>query len=72
VEGRNPDQQKPFCILPSAFCLGSGFRLGFAQAGNAVALFPLTAFLEQFRAFETLENVPFTAQFGRRAQTPML
>jgi hypothetical protein len=48
------------------------FGLGFAQAGDAVAVFPLTAFLEQFRAFKTLEHIPFAAQHGGRAQTSML
>jgi hypothetical protein len=48
------------------------FRLGFAQAGDAVALFPLAAFFEQFRALKTLEHIPFAAQSGSRAQTPML
>jgi hypothetical protein len=51
---------------------GSGFPFGLAQAGDAVALFPLAALLEQFQALETLQNVPFSAQGGRRAQTSML
>jgi hypothetical protein len=32
----------------------------------------LAAFLEQFRALKTLEHIPFAAQSGSRAQTPML
>jgi hypothetical protein len=52
--------------------LKSGFRLGFAQAGNPVSVFPLAAFLEQFRALKTLEHIPFAAQSGSRAQTTML
>ena len=49
-----------------------GVRLGLAETGDAVALFPLAAFLEQFRALKTLEHIPFAAQRGSRAQTPML
>jgi len=48
------------------------FAFGLAQAGNAVAGFPLTAFLEQFQALKALEHVSFTAQGGGGAQTPML
>jgi len=48
------------------------FRLGLPQTRNAVPILPLTAFLEQFRALKTLEHIPFAAQCGSRAQTPML
>lgn len=47
-------------------------RLGLAQTGDPVAIFPLAAFLEQFGAFETLEHIPFSAESGRCAQTAML
>jgi hypothetical protein len=50
----------------------SGFRLGLTETGNPVAVLPLAAFLEQFRALKTLEHIPFAAQRGSRAQTPML
>lgn len=49
-----------------------GFALGLAQAGDAVAFLPLTAFLEYFEAFEPLEDVAFTAQSRGRAQAAML
>jgi hypothetical protein len=52
--------------------IGLGFRLGFAQAGNAIAFFPLTPFLEQLRPLKSFKNVPFAAQGGRRAQASML
>ena len=47
-------------------------RLGLAQAGNAVARFPLIALLEQLDSLKTLEHIPFAAQCGGRAQTAML
>jgi hypothetical protein len=50
----------------------SGVRLGLTETRNAVAVFPLAAFLEQFRALKTLEHISFAAQRGSRAQTPML
>ena len=50
----------------------SGFPFGLAQAGDPLALFPLAAFLEQFQALEALQDIPFAAQRGSRAQTPML
>jgi hypothetical protein len=50
----------------------SGVRLGFAETRDAVALFPLAAFLEDFRAFKTLEDIALAAQGGRRAETAML
>ena len=46
--------------------------LGFAEAGDAVAVLPLAAFLEQFDALEALENIALAAEGGRRAQTAML
>jgi hypothetical protein len=52
--------------------LKSGFRLGLPETGDPIAVFPLTAFLEQFRALKTLEHISFAAQRGSRAQTPML
>jgi hypothetical protein len=49
-----------------------GFAFGFAQAGDAVAVFPLTAFLKQLNAFEALEHIAFAAQGGCGAETPVL
>src|SRR5437879_4109391 len=59
-----------FGLRVSAF--GSGFFLGLAQAGNAVAGLPLAPFFEQFDPLETLEHIAFAPQGGRRAQTAML
>jgi len=38
-------------------CHSLGFRLGLAQTRDAVAIFPLAAFLEEFGALKTLENI---------------
>ena len=46
--------------------------LGLAQTGDAVALLPLAAFLEQFNPLKALKHVSLAADGGRRAQTPML
>jgi hypothetical protein len=51
---------------------GSGFRFGFAQTGNAVAIFALAALLQKLSAFKALENIAFTAQSGSGAQAAML
>lgn len=58
------------CILHSALISGVGLR--FAQAGDAVALFPLTALFEDFQALKALEDIAFSAQGGGRAKTAML
>jgi hypothetical protein len=50
----------------------SGFRLGLAEAGHAITLFPLAAFLEQFHAFKPFENAAFSAQSGGGAKASML
>ena len=49
-------------------------RLGFglAETGDPVAVLALAAFLEEFGAFKTLENVAFTAEGGGGAQAAML
>jgi hypothetical protein len=54
--------------------LGFGLhvRFGLAQARDSLALFPLTPFLEDFQTLIALEDIPFAAQSGSRAQTPML
>ena len=48
------------------------FRLGFPQTGDAVAFLPLTAFLEQFNAFEAFQNVALGAQCAGALKTTML
>ena len=50
----------------------SGVRLGLAETGDPVAVFPLAAFLEDFSALKTLEDIALAAQSGRRAETAML
>jgi hypothetical protein len=47
-------------------------RLGLAQTRDAVAILPLTAFLEDFDALKALHDVAFTAQGGSGAQAAML
>jgi hypothetical protein len=49
-----------------------GFAFGLAQTRDAFARFPLTSLLQQFQALKALEHIPFAAQSGSRAQTPML
>jgi hypothetical protein len=51
---------------------GSGFRFGFAQTGNGVAIFALAALLQKLGAFKALENIAFTAESGSGAQATML
>jgi hypothetical protein len=50
----------------------SGFRLGFAETRDAVAGLPLAAFLEEFGALKTLENIAFATKGGSCAQAAML
>jgi hypothetical protein len=50
----------------------SAFGFGLAQAGDAIAFFPLAAFFEQRDAFKAFQHVPLAAEDGRRAQTTML
>jgi hypothetical protein len=50
----------------------SRFRFRLAQTRDAVASLPLAAFLEKFRALETLEDIALAAKSGRCAQTAML
>jgi hypothetical protein len=50
----------------------SGFRFRFAETGNAVAFLPLTAFLEERGALETLEDIALATQGGGRAEAAML
>jgi hypothetical protein len=46
--------------------------LGLTQTGNAIALFPLTALLEDGYAFKTLENVTFDDDAGGALETFVL
>ena len=48
------------------------FGFCFTQTRNAVAVLPLTPFLEQFSAFEALEHISFPAKGGGCAKTTML
>jgi hypothetical protein len=50
----------------------SRLGLGFAEASDAVAVLPLTAFFQEFRAFKTLEDIALATQGGSRAQAAML
>jgi hypothetical protein len=50
----------------------SNLRLGLPEAGDAVAVFPLAAFLEDFHAFKALHDVALAAQSGGRAEAAML
>ena len=49
-----------------------GFAFGLAQAGDAVAWFPLPAFFEQFNALDALQDVTFAAQSGSGPKTTVL
>ncbi len=49
-----------------------GLAFGFAQARDAVAFFPLTAFFQQLNALKAFEHVAFPSQSGRCAKTSML
>jgi hypothetical protein len=51
---------------------GLYLRLRLAEAGDAVAVLPLAAFLEEFGALEALEDIALAPEGGRRAQTAML
>jgi hypothetical protein len=46
--------------------------LSLAQAGDAVAGFPLAAFFKKFNAFKTLHDIALATQGGCRAETAML
>lgn len=69
-EERITNENSPFAVRHSPF--GLRFRFGLAQTGDAVAGFPLAAFLEEFGALKALEDIAFAAQSGRRAEAAML
>lgn len=48
-----------------------GFMLGLGQAKGTLSLFPLTAFLEKFHAFETFQNGALAAHGTRSFETGM-
>lgn len=50
--------------------LSVGF--GFAKADDAVALFPLAAFFQNFDALKSFEDVAFAAERAGGAETAML
>lgn len=50
----------------------SSLRLGLAKTGDAVAVFALTALLEEFGAFKTLEDVALATEGGSGAQAAVL
>ena len=50
----------------------SGFGLGLAQTGDAVAVLALPAFLKQLGALKPFQNVSFATQGGCCPQTGML
>jgi hypothetical protein len=54
------------------FGAGSGVRLGLAQSGHAVPLFPLTAFFEDFHALKALEDAAFAAEHGGGTKASVL
>ena len=59
-----------FRIPNSAIELHVGLRL--AETGDAVAVLPLAALLENFGALKALEDIALAAELGYRAQTAML
>jgi hypothetical protein len=68
--GRSRFDNSTLAIRPSQF--GSGFPPGLAQAGDAVAFFPLTTLFHNLDALKTLEHIALATQNGGRAQTAML
>jgi len=61
------------CAFGPRLCaMGSDVGLGLAQARDALAIFPLAAFLEHFEALEPLEHIPLAAQSCRCPKTSML
>jgi hypothetical protein len=63
-------------IVDSTFAIvirhSSGFRFGFAQAGDAVAIFPLATFFENGDALEALHDITFATGGAGGAETAML
>jgi hypothetical protein len=68
--GRSRFDDSTLVIRPSQFSLG--FPPGFAQAGDAVAFFPLTTLFHYLDALKTLEHIALATQNGGRPQTAML
>ena len=70
--GQNQPRRATPHTPPGASQPGSGVRFGFAQAGDALAILPLTPLFEHFQALKALEHISFAAQSGGGAQTAML
>ena len=68
-EFRITNENSPFALRHSSFL---DFRFGFAETGDAVAAFPLTAFFKKRNTLETFEDIALAAKSGRCAQTAML
>ena len=60
-----------FAIRVPHSAFNSGFRLGFTQAGDPVAIVPLAALLEQRGPLEAFQNIAFGAGRADGAKTPM-
>lgn len=56
----------------SPFPGGLGVRFGFAEAGDAVAILPLTPFFQDGDSFKAFENVAFAASVAGCSETAML
>lgn len=50
----------------------SGFALGLAEAGDAIAFLPLTTLAEKFYTFKAFEHIALGAQGARATETTML
>ena len=50
----------------------SGVRLGFAEASDAVAVFPLTPFLEDFDALKAFHDIALSTEGGSGAEAAVL
>lgn len=59
---------------PSAFAAPGGLGVGFcfSKAGHAVAILPLTTFLQDGDTFKAFENVAFATGIAGGAETAML
>jgi hypothetical protein len=58
VHGQKKGRQWKNC-LPERRKSALDVRLGFAKTLNAIARFPLSAFLQEIHALETLQDVAF-------------
>jgi len=67
-------RRKPWASFIRHGTLGNGLRfaLGLPKARNPVSFFPLPPLLEQLDSLKTFQDIPFSTQSGRCAQTAML